>query len=533
MRCLCTAVLACGLGLPVVASDPPTPGATGFDGSWSVQILNNVDQVNLCLIKVKDKDGKPDVKLVATLPAPGFRGAKLEKARGDARSLHFDLNVGGRLLRVNVYASRAAGKTRKLRGNLELGGQVLPLVLAANDKNEITVADASRPAEGGADLQKSMQEKDAKKQVEGLQAWVEKHPESLAALPVAEALLAAQAKEGASADAVKATADRCLAFAATYGPEMESHTLVPVLKVLGTALRKAGKKDEYKQVADRLARAEKKLDEEFVKTAVPFEVKPFTGRKDKSDRVVLVELFTGAQCPPCVSADIAFDAALKAYKPNEVALLQYHLHIPGPDPLTNADTEARQAYYGSAIQGTPTTFVDGKVTPAPGLGGFKEHGEDRFGKLSKLINEELEKDAGAQLQLKVNRSGDLLDLTCNVEGLKKTGDKVRLRFVLVEEVARYAGRNGQRVHHHVVRSFPGGVEGFALKEKSDKQSAKVSLAELTRSLKGYLDKAEQRRPFLDEERPMDLKHLMVVAFVQDDETKEVLQAAQAEVPGEK
>ena len=49
---------------------------------------------------------------------------------------------------------------------------------------------------------------------------------------------------------------------------------------------------------------------------VPFiAVKPFAGRKGKSDRAVLVELFTGAQCPPCVAADMAFDALPQTYKP--------------------------------------------------------------------------------------------------------------------------------------------------------------------------------------------------------------------------
>ena len=50
---------------------------------------------------------------------------------------------------------------------------------------------------------------------------------------------------------------------------------------------------------------------------------------------VLVELFTGAECPPCVAADLAFDALGKTYKPTDVVLLEYHLHIPGPDALTN------------------------------------------------------------------------------------------------------------------------------------------------------------------------------------------------------
>ena len=55
----------------------------------------------------------------------------------------------------------------------------------------------------------------------------------------------------------------------------------------------------------------------------------------------------------------------KTYKPNDVIFLEYHLHIPGPDPLANKDTEEREKYYGKAIEGTPTMFVDGKAGPPP------------------------------------------------------------------------------------------------------------------------------------------------------------------------
>src|SRR5207247_1179085 len=80
-----------------------------------------------------------------------------------------------------------------------------------------------------------------------------------------------------------------------------------VLEVLAGVLEKAGKAEEAKKVQARIA----KLD---------FSIKPrpFAGRKGNSDRVVLVELFTGAQCPPCVAADLAFDALKKTFKPSEV-----------------------------------------------------------------------------------------------------------------------------------------------------------------------------------------------------------------------
>jgi hypothetical protein len=105
--------------------------------------------------------------------------------------------------------------------------------------------------------------------------------------------------------------------------------------------------------------------------------------------------------------------------------------------------------------------------------------------------------------------------------------------VLVEDVVRYAGRNGQRLHHHVVRAFPGGVEGFALKEKASTQSAKVAVGDLIKGLNDYLTEAGKRRPFFDDERPLQLEHLKVVALIQDDESKKILQAVQADVPAAK
>src|SRR5262249_16651278 len=153
----------------------------------------------------------------------------------------------------------------------------------------------------------------------------------------------------------------------------------------------------------------------------------------------------------------AFDACLKTYAPKEVVFLQYHLHIPGADPLTNADSEARAKYYGDDVEGTPTMFLDGKVTEA--MGGFATHAKARYDALRKLLDKELEKGAGAKVALKVSRTGDQVDVQATVDALKAPGDKVKLRLVLIEDVVRYPGTNGQRLHHHVVRDFPGGVKG--------------------------------------------------------------------------
>ena len=117
------------------------------------------------------------------------------------------------------------------------------------------------------------------------------------------------------------------------------------------------------------------------------------------------------------------------------------------------------------------------------------------------------------------------------DDLEKSGDKVRLRIALVEEHVRYVGSNQLRFHHHVVRAFPGGVNGVPLTAKTGKHTFVLDLAELRKSLNSYIDKSHSRTPSSGK-RPMDLKNLHIVALVQDDDSKEVLQAAEAEVAGD-
>jgi hypothetical protein len=301
-----------------------------------------------------------------------------------------------------------------------------------------------------------------------------------------------------------------------------------VLWAASQVLVKAGKAEDAKQLVPRIAKLEEKDWSEYQKKAAPVKTEAFGGRKAKNDRVVLFELFTGAECPPCVAADVAFDALEKTYKPSDVVLLEYHVHVPGPDPLTNADTWARLEYY-KQIQGTPTAFFDGKMVR--GGGGSLAGGPKSYSLFRDSINPELEKNAEAKIELSATRQGNDLNIKATVSDLAKTGEKIRLRFALVEDHVRYAGGNGQRFHHCVVRSFLGGVNGLALTNKSSDQSAKVNLDELRGKLNEYLDNfvktpgAEFPRP----DRPMSLKGLRVVAFVQDDATNEVLQAAQVEI----
>src|SRR5207247_2297195 len=124
-------------------------------------------------------------------------------------------------------------------------------------------------------------------------------------------------------------------------------------------------------------------------------------------------------------------------------LLQYHLHVPGPDVLTNPDSEARQEYYGKVIRGTPTILFNGKAG-ASGGGGPDE------------------------------AKGKFLDYQIIIDPLSEKPAAVS-------------------------------IQAQAVKKES---------------------------PFPDAQRPMRLRDLSVVAFVQNDDTSEVLLALEVPVKSE-
>jgi tetratricopeptide (TPR) repeat protein len=250
-------------------------------------------------------------------------------------------------------------------------------------------------------------------------------------------------------------------------------------------------------------------------------------------RVVLAELFTGAECAPCVASDLAFDGLTERYAHDTLAVLVYHLHIPGPDPMTNTDTEARAKYY--KVTATPTAVVDGLAPKSGGGGAAQAPGvfADYKGKVEARVDKAplaTLKDFRARVDdksLKVTGQATLLS------GAAEKAGKVTLHVAVVEDEIRYLGSNGVRFHSLVVRKLLGSPEGTVLQKAGAKTafSASIELAAVHASLDAYLDKYEKDRQarqngfaFKDRVDRLDPKKLRVVAFVQDDETKEILQA---------
>ena len=303
---------------------------------------------------------------------------------------------------------------------------------------------------------------------------------------------------------------------------------VEAMTMIANAAKLLDKKDLADSVTEKLKGYETKLDENYKKKVPPF--KPVKVAEKAGARPVVMELFTGAQCPPCVAADVAFDALADTYAHSNLILLQYHLHIPGPDPLTNPDALDRQKYYGEDVGGTPSTFFNG-MSEAGG-GGNMARAEFKYGEYREQIDRLLQKAPAATVNLSATRKGDKIDIEASAKTAEKPGEKAKpkLRLVLTEEVVKYVGGNKLRFHHHVVRDMPGGAEGTSLEASGEiKKTATVDLNTLRGEIESYLSGYENTRKFVGTKPSTEMKNLSVVAFVQDDETKEILGAAQIEV----
>jgi len=87
-------------------------------------------------------------------------------------------------------------------------------------------------------------------------------------------------------------------------------------------------------------------------------------------RMVIIEEFTNASCPPCAAQNPAFNALLDQNL-HQVIPIKYQTAFPGFDPYNQQNPQevaARLGIYGSAVTGVPTAAMDG-VVPGPSYGG--------------------------------------------------------------------------------------------------------------------------------------------------------------------
>ncbi len=255
------------------------------------------------------------------------------------------------------------------------------------------------------------------------------------------------------------------------------------------------------------------------------------GRYERSDeegprRTVLAELFTGSQCGPCVASDLALESLLRRYDHETLVLVQYHVHMPGLDPMTNPDSERRALYY--SVGGTPMTFVDGRGTGL--IGGSLEAVGESFHSHKAIIEERVRIRPSAEvLGATLERGLEHVDVSGTLKipaDIMDAMPNVRLRLILVEKTVHYTGANGVHFHHFVARKLLGQSSGIQISQEETPFHETVAIAdlrlEISRYVEGYRRLVEGFQ-WPDVVLPIDEKQLSVIAVVQNDSSREVLQ----------
>jgi thiol-disulfide isomerase/thioredoxin len=276
------------------------------------------------------------------------------------------------------------------------------------------------------------------------------------------------------------------------------------------------------------------LDAEYRKRFPnPLHLDAYRANDKRSDRVVLAEVFTGSGCPPCVGADLAFDATMDRYTRKDLVVAMYHQHVPRPDPMSNTDTQARSKYY--SVGGVPTYFIDGATVKFNGASrdgtkGVWEH-------IQSPIEKDLATPAEAKITLNATASGGSVKVTASVDGMKSESKDLKVQVLLLEKEITYSGENGIRYHPMVVRAMGGAKDdGFPLDPAAPASVEQAwDLDRISASLKTQLDEYEAKGhrgssfKFIEKKYQIDRGNLAVVVFVQDAKTKHILQAAFADL----
>ena len=272
----------------------------------------------------------------------------------------------------------------------------------------------------------------------------------------------------------------------------------------------------------------------------------WTATPARSTRLVVAEAFTGSACGPCVSESLAFQALLERYPEADVASLAYHVHIPGPDPMTTSWSTGRKNFY--EVKGVPTFNVDGALVKLGG--GPRVNTEPVYADYVKAIDKALETPARANVSVTAALRGEAIDVKAAMSQIAEDAKGLTLHVVLAERKLRFSGENGIRFHEMVVRSMAGkDGAGIPIADPTDRSSEITQThtfdigairSDITSSLEAEIAKRRKTestststtpREYLAEGRAMtDLnrRELVVIAFLQDSK-KQILQAARVDV----
>lgn len=226
------------------------------------------------------------------------------------------------------------------------------------------------------------------------------------------------------------------------------------------------------------------------------------------NRLVLVEHFTQASCGPCASQNPALKTLLDA-NATKVVALKYQTSWPGVDPMNAAnptEAAARVQYYN--VTGVPNSVMDGSGPGSPGTIVTTSTINNRYNTAAPLnITASHQWTAGydsIQIGVYVANAG-----TATVAS--GAAGSLKLHVAVIEEEINYPsapGSNGETVFYQVMRKMVPDASGTTMADSWTAGQTQMFVFKV--AAPSYL---------------ANLNKVAVVAFIQDNSNKSVLNAS--------
>jgi hypothetical protein len=228
-----------------------------------------------------------------------------------------------------------------------------------------------------------------------------------------------------------------------------------------------------------------------------------------SPRKVLIEEATNTSCGPCAAQNPTFQLYINNNFKDVIPLV-YHAWFPGSsDPMYLENTvmnETRIRYYGIEKIGVPNVRVNGKI--APKSSGWYDGAAGDTVAINTEVNKYRGTNSPVTMTVAETRNGTQCSVSVTINTTQSLVGK-KLRVAVVEYYISYPnppGTNGEKEFFWVARQMLPDHNGTTL----DLNAGSNKTYNFSYTIKSTW-KAQQ---------------IYIVAFIQDDNTKEVLQAAQ-------
>ncbi len=221
-----------------------------------------------------------------------------------------------------------------------------------------------------------------------------------------------------------------------------------------------------------------------------------------------------------------------------------------PNAMDAGLKSLRIKYYG--VVGAPTVFLDGqKFTKEDGgevriKSDAEKKAAGAYSAVTSVINKRLETPSQARLRLDAERMDKGIKAVVAVDGLKDASPDIRLHLALVEDEVHYSGENGLRFHPLVVRDLAraAGTDEYGFKVDPSRANSFEHTFDLdaisAENLRYYDEWPVERNKevnariggeaefdvgrFKEQRHLIDPGKLSVVAFLQDNKTRQILQS---------